>query len=309
MNLKVLKKLTRKQMILLLYTVTYVAILKLLQQQIDGNYSIRQQKKLEKDIAVILSGLNKKAKIYLENVFSQYYLLSLRNIDAITIDIGDVKKIQGAKHAIHKEALKQAINDLYADLAKNTKYMNDEIKKIIRNNAQELLTGMIEGGESYITIKKQLKEKLLAEGVTSFKDAGGKRWKIDSYVDMVVRTKSRILHNEGTMNRLLEYQEKYSKNGEYLEDYDLIQISNHNAEDWCSLFEDKVYSISGKSEYYPSIETLPNRPYNILHPNCKHLFLSYMPTLRGEGEAVSKKHQNLSMSELNKIDYESRKKK
>lgn len=290
------------------YGAAYTAILKLLQSQIDGNLSNRQTKALEGEIKLILNGLDSNARAYVKNVFPQYYLLSIGNIDSSAIDLSAVKKLSGAEHAIHKEALKRAQNDLYRDLAKNTKYMEQSAKKIIRNNAQELLVGMIESGESYITIKKKLKDQLTANGVSTFVDAGRKQWKIDNYVNMVVRTKSRILHNEGTMNRLLEYQERYEEDGEYSEDFDLIQISDHGASDWCRYYEGKVFSVSGKSENYPSIETLPNRPYNTLHPNCKHVFLSYMPALRGKGETVDKKYQSLSMSEINKIDYQTRKK-
>lgn len=291
------------------YKVAYASVLALLIKQIDKGYNYQQSATIIKEIDSILSNMDKKARSYLLNVFNQYYLLPLRKIDSTAIEISGVKKIQGAKHAIHREALKRATNDLYSDIAKNTEYMKREAKKIISSNAQELLTGMIESGESQKVIKKELKEKLLSSGISSFKDAGRKSWTIDRYADMLIRTKSRIIHNEGTMNRLKEYQERYSQDGEYVEDFDLIQISNHNAEDWCNLFEDKIFSISGRSETYPSIETLPNRPYEVLHPNCKHHYLAYIPSLNGKGKTISNKHQSLSIAELNKIDSETRKKK
>lgn len=290
------------------YAIAYTAILKLLQQQIDEGLSERQSKGIVSKITSILTILNKDAKSYAKTVFPQYYSLSLKNIDSTAIDISGVKKISGAKHAIHQQALKQAINGLYGDLSKNTRYMEREAKKIIRSNAQELIVGMIEGGESYITVKKKLKDHLIENGVSSFFDAGRKQWTIERYADMVIRTKSRQLHNEGAINRLKEYQEKYAKEDEYDESFDLIQISKHGAGDWCRYYEGKVFSISGKNKFYPSIETLPNRPYNTLHPNCKHIFLAYISSLRGQGETVDKKFQSLSMSEINKIDYEARKK-
>lgn len=286
----------------------YVSIIKLLQDYIDSDLSIQKRNKLERQLASIFSNLDKKTISYIKNTFYEYYKLSLRKIDLTAIDLGGVGKISGSQHAIHKKALERAVSSLYEDIAKNTTFMSKEIKKIIRSNTQELLTAMIEGGEAYPTIKKKLKEQLLKDGITSFVDAGKKHWKIDRYVDTVVRTKSRILHNEGTINRLKEYQEQYSQFGEYVEDFDLIQISNHGSEDWCGIFEDKVFSISGKSERYPSIETLPNRPYEVLHPNCKHVWLAYIPSLNGRGQTVSANYQNVSLSKLNKIDYEAKKK-
>ncbi|WP_391115996.1 phage minor capsid protein [Psychrobacillus sp. L3] len=291
------------------YRIAYTTILALLIRQIDEEMNDRQTKKLLKEVNLILVGLDEEAKVFLKSVFPQYYLFSLKNIDSLAIQISDVKKLSRAEHAIHKEALKRATNDLYNDLDKNTRYLSREAKKIIRDNAQSLITAMIEGGDSYITVKKKLREQLLANGISSFKDAGSRVWKIDRYADMVIRTKSRILHNEGTLNRLKEYQEKYAEEGAYSENFDLIQISKHGAADWCRYYEDMVFSISGESKNYPSIETLPNRPYNILHPGCKHIFLAYMSALMGKGETVNNKYQSLSMKELNKIDYESLKKK
>ncbi|MBS4207453.1 phage minor capsid protein [Bacillus sp. FJAT-50079] len=287
------------------YIIAYTLILKHLQQQINQGLNEKQSQRLLKKIQSHLKKLDADALKYVKNVFPSYYLLSLKNIDTVAVDLQGVKKIKGSKHA-HKQALKQAQNDLYRDLAKRTQFMSVQAKRIIRENAKELLTAMIEDGTSQKKIKKELKEKLLKSGVSSFVDAGRKDWTIERYSDMLIRTKSRILYNQGTMNRLREYQENSDT---YNENLDLIQISNHGASDWCSLYEDKVFSISGKSEIYPSIETLPNQGFPTLHPNCKHVFLPYISSLRGKGETVDKKYQSLSISELNKIEYQSRKKK
>lgn len=287
--------------LILKYAITYATVLKILQQQINQGLNEREAQRLLKRINKHLKGLDIEALRYVKEVFPLYYLIALRNFDNIAVKLDGVKIVEGAEHAIHKQALRKAQNDLYRDLAKRTQSMSQQAKEIIRTNAKELLTAMIEQGTSYKTIKKELKEKLKNDGVSSFVDAGKKKWTIKKYVDMAVRTKSRILHNEGTINRLKEYQENQS---EYNENFDLIQISEHGSDDWCGIYEGNVYSISGKHPYYPSVEVLPNRPYEILHPNCRHVWLPYVASLRGRGSRLNKEYENMSLKELNKIEYE-----
>jgi hypothetical protein len=288
------------------YVITYATILKILQQQINQGLNERESQRLLKRIKRHLKKLDVEALKYVKEVFPLYYFIALENFDKIAVTLDGVHIVEGAEHAIHKQALKKAQNDLYKDLARRTAHMSQQAKEIIRDNAKELLTAMIEQGTSYKSIKKELKEKLVNDGVSSFVDAKRRTWTIDRYVDMAVRTKSRILHNEGTINRLKEYQENQS---EYNESFDLIQISNHNSPCWCGYYEDMVFSISGKSDKYPSIETLPNRPYHNLHPNCRHIWLPYVSSLKGEGRVVDKKYQNLNVKEISKMHYHATKDK
>jgi|GEM_PF-3174189 len=291
------------QKLIVEYVVAQSYVIRLLKQQINQNLNEKQSQFLLSKIQGRLKELDNEALIYIKNVFPQYYYLSLNVLDNVVVNLDGVKILKGAEHAIHKQALKRAQDDLFNDLAKRTRFMSESAKKIIRENNKSLLEAMIQQGTSQKQIKQELKDLLEKNGVSSFIDASKKNWKIDRYVDMAVRTKSRILHNEGTINRLKEYQENSLT---YDENFDLIQISNHNAEDWCSLYEDKVYSVTGNHPVYPSVETLPNYPYKIFHPNCKHVWLPYVIGLRGSGQRIDGKYQNLSIKELNKIEYEQR---
>jgi hypothetical protein len=291
------------QKLIVKYVVAHSYIIRLLKQQINKNLNEQQSQLLLSKIQRRLKELDNEAFKYIKNVFPNYYYLSLNILDNIVVNLDNVKILKGAEHAIHKQALKRAQEDLFNDLAKRTKFMSESAKKIIRENSKSLLQAMIEQGTSQKQIKQELKDLLEKQGVSSFVDASKRNWKIDRYVDMAVRTKSRILHNEGTINRLKEYQENSLT---YNENFDLIQISNHSAEDWCSLYENKVYSVSGNHPIYPSVETLPNYPYKIFHPNCKHVWLPYVIGLRGSGQKIDSKYQNLSIKELNKIEYQQR---
>lgn len=285
------------------YQKAYLYILDTLEYQINRGLSENQSRSLLREIQLELKRLDEQAYKWSYDVLPEYYYTALSNIDKDAALLSGVNVIQGGLIVMHKKAIQVASKSLFDDLAKNTQYMSKQAKDIIRYHGKEIVGRQVITGESQRKTKKDLLKALKENGVTSFVDAGQKEWKIDKYTSMAVRTKSRIIHNTGTMNRLFEYQDKYNDN----ENFDLIQISRHGAADWCRHYEDMVFSISGNHPYYPSVDTLPNYPYQTFHPNCKHVWLSYMPELRGIGETVSKKYQNRTIKDLNKEDYHKRK--
>jgi DNA-binding ferritin-like protein (Dps family) len=292
------------------YQKAYQWILKRLEYQIENGLSETQSMTMLKEIQDKLNQLDEKAYKWCQDVLPEYYYTSLSAIDEqVSLLVGagasNVAVISGTGLImLHTKAVEAASRDLYKDLAKNTTFMSEQAKKIIRDNTSELLTRMTMTGESQKRIKKELRENLLRDGIGSFVDAGGKTWKIYDYANMAVRTKSRILHHEGTFNRLSEYGDKYPKPKG---NFDLIQISKHNSICWCGKYEGTVWSISGDHPDYPSIELLPNRPYKTLHPNCKHVFLPFIEALRGKGQVISNDLLSRDIKSLMKDHYHSSK--
>jgi len=285
------------------YKKAYSYILSLLKNQIDKGLSERQARSILREIQLILKDLDEEAYKWSYQVLPEYYYFSMSEIDKDAAQLNNVNVIGGSTSVIHQRAVEVASSSLFTDLAKNTENMNKEAKRIIREHGSELITRSTITGQSHIRTKKQMKDALVKDGVTSFTDAGGKRWNITNYTSMAVRTKSRLVHNRGTMNRLGEYREEYSNNP----NFDLIQISSHNASDWCRYYEGTVWSISGTHPDYPSVDGLPNYPYESFHPNCKHVYLPYMIELRGSGKVVNNNYLNRTIKDLNKEDYRMRK--
>lgn len=291
------------------YQKTYLYILSRLKYQIDNNLSETHSLLMLKEIQLELKRLDSAAYKWAYEVLPEYYYLSLSQIDeevALLASVSNVTVISGSLIVTHTKAIEEASKSLYDDLAKNTKNMSDEAKKIIRDNASEIITRQVISGESQKKTKQDLREALERDGITSFVDAGNKSWTIDKYTSMAVRTKSRILHNQGTMNRLKEYQEKYPDDRD---NFDLIQISDHNSSCWCGKYENTVWSLSGNHPDYPPVTSLPNQPYKNFHPNCKHVWLSYMPGLRGKGQVISSQYLNRTVKDLMKEHYHSLKSK
>jgi predicted RNA-binding protein YlxR (DUF448 family) len=278
------------------YIDAYEYLMKKLIRSIENNLSETHTRAVMAEIESVLKELDEDAYKYCTETLPQYFLLGVESVD-VQVSLLNLA-LAGTPLVVHKFAIDKAVNDTYNDLAGRTKYIGEEMKKTIRKVSSEIITRQLITGESKKTVKKTLREELEAQGVHSFVDNANRKWHIGRYSNMLLRTKSRILTNEGTMERLKVYQEKYPSN----DNFDFVQISNHHAKDWCSMFEGRVFSISGNSDIYPSVDRLPNG-YSTLHPNCKHIFQPYIPELRGQGKIVSEKYLDRDVAGLNKEFY------
>jgi hypothetical protein len=278
------------------YKDAYQYLMKTLLKKIDANLSERHVRSIMAEIQSILKELDDEAYKYCTETLPEYYLLGNNSVDQQVALMSLTSAESGA--VLHRKAIEQASNNTYNDLAARTSKMGVQAKKAIRETASELINKQVITGESRKKVVKELKKGLEEKGISSFVDAGGRNWNIARYSDMLLRTKSRILHNDGTQDRLSDYREKYPDNN----NFDFIQISSHNAKDWCRYYESTVWSISGQSNIYPSVDRLPNG-YSTLHPSCRHIFNPYIPNLRGRGKIISSRFLDRSISSLNKEYY------
>jgi hypothetical protein len=112
-------------------------------------------------------------------------------------------------------------------------------------------------------ISANLVRRLQAEGatdaLTGFVDRAGKRWGLDVYAEMVVRTTTREATSRATANRLLEHG------------LGAITVSSHpHREDVCTPYDGKTFALPGSEEArsgrFPVIDNLS--PF---HPRCRHV--------------------------------------
>jgi predicted nucleotidyltransferase len=91
---------------------------------------------------------------------------------------------------------------------------------------------------------------------------------LDAYAATVARTTTREATNTATMNQL-QY-----------EGYDLVKMSKHNSPcPVCSVYEGRVYSISGKNPNYPALSIVFHSGHAVIHPNCRHVLAPYIVSL------------------------------
>lgn len=116
---------------------------------------------------------------------------------------------------------------------------------------QLIAEGVITGSPQRIqsTLSKEL-QAAIGEGKVLI--AGTKKYKANTYAELVARTRTREAQSEAAINTIQEFGQ------------DLIQISSHGTDtDICKEYEGKIFSLTGSTRGYPILTDSP--PY---HPNC-----------------------------------------
>ena len=141
------------------------------------------------------------------------------------------------------------------------------------NNAQKVMTDVRKARLEAIFVEdklkdstlKELKDKIindLAKDFTAIVDKGGREWKLDTYAEMLARTRTREVTNLAMTTRLK------------MEGYDLVQVSSHGGGcDLCKPWDGKVLSMTGATHGYPTVSEAEMA--GVFHPNCKHRLLPY----------------------------------
>lgn len=167
---------------------------------------------------------------------------------------------------LNKGTVDALIADTYNDLLAATHNTKVRIKNIVRRVTSEQMIskasqqlGRKTTNRAIINqlTKSGLSKTILADGWVGITDKAGRRWKLNTYVDMVSRTKLHQAYIEGV-------KRKGDDRG-----YDLAVISSHGAKDGCSMYEGAIVSMSGNTPGYPTYDDMLSSGV-IFHPNCKH---------------------------------------
>jgi hypothetical protein len=218
---------------------------------------------VQKEIATIISELDDNAAAWVAaNIPTAVGDGVLRSILAL----GVVETIEEARNIVrfsrlNRELVKAAVADTQADLLQVTQNVSRKVRATIRQTTAEVMrTNLTQGVNATATLKRDilrdLRGKLGDSLNTGIIDAAGRRWKPQTYVEMVVRTKMAQAQREAAINDGLSRGALYGV------------ISAHGAKDMCRVWENRVISLSPGATDYPYIGDLPRR--DIFHPNCRH---------------------------------------
>lgn len=109
-------------------------------------------------------------------------------------------------------------------------------------------------------------DRFAARGITGFVDAAGRRWELESYTEMAVRTAAGRAQVAGTLDR-------FRATGR-----DLVIVSDHTQEcRLCRPWEGRVLSITGRTVGYPTVAEA--RADGLLHANCRHNLTAFVAGL------------------------------
>lgn len=155
-------------------------------------------------------------------------------------------------------------------ITRNTEYA---VKKLIRETFSKHMTvqTMIQKGRKDLANKiiKDLTGKkldnLIEQNITAIVDRAGRRWNVNTYVDMAVKTKYHQAHVEG----IKQFVQDYNGYG------DLARIPvKKDTVDACKAFEGMIISMTGATAGYKTYNELKATGL-IFHPRCRHNPVSY----------------------------------
>ncbi|GAA3890480.1 hypothetical protein GCM10022243_64210 [Saccharothrix violaceirubra] len=132
-------------------------------------------------------------------------------------------------------------------------------------------------------------DRLVADGVTGFVDRAGRGWNLASYVEMATRTATARAWNEGHLARLDSLG------------VDLVTVSNTtDGCALCSVWQGRILARTGAAGERTVENELTGDPMRVdvaatvdearaaglMHPNCRHTFLPFIPGVTRLDEPV-----------------------
>ncbi|MEV2911051.1 phage minor capsid protein, partial [Paenibacillus larvae] len=186
------------------------------------------------------------------------------------VALGVVETVEEAFKAVKLSRLNEnmvaaAIADTQADILAVTQNVERKVRAAIRKAyADSVRENMAAGINGRRTISRDALERMRQELGKSLDsgiiDAAGRRWRPDTYVEMLTRTKMMNTYREATTISALERDAQYAI------------ISRHGATDACSNWEGRVIKLTAEAPGpYPTYDQL-RATKEIFHPHCKHTF-------------------------------------
>jgi hypothetical protein len=248
--------------------------------EIEGatNCGVANRKAILAQIQDILEELGTDVQSFVADELPQYYEIGADDAVKQLKNVGAPVKVAEGFNRIHKDAIISLVDDTARAFGETMSGVYRGVQTYLGKTTRDILlqkmaTGQI-SGQALREAKRELIGTIREQGLTALTDRGGHSWTLERYTEMLFRTKAVETRNRGLMNRIVE------------NDYDLVQVSNHNANcDLCSPWEGKILSVTGNT---PGYETLDEAEADgLFHPNCKHAINTLIPSLAKETEAYN----------------------
>lgn len=178
-----------------------------------------------------------------------------------------------------------AVNDaaVVAMAAETTQSMSQVHQGIFRNS-EDIFRQVVSEASGYTVTGVMTPQQAISraytrmarEGLGFFRDRAGRKWGLDTYAEMSVRTATNRALRTGHTDSLLEHG------------VDLVVVSSHaNPAPWCAPYERKVLSLNGRlpagthtvdDNIVPVYATMSEaEAAGYRHPNCRHSESAYIP--------------------------------
>lgn len=184
------------------------------------------------------------------------------------VSLGVVETLKEAEtivkfNKLNKNMIESAVADTYQDLAQVTQNIDKKAKVALRKVISESMKEQyVKGVTGSRTMKRKTLNKLyedLDEIVnTGFIDSAGRRWRAETYVEMVAHEKMNQTYFEANTNEAIARGAYYGI------------ISSHGATDACRYHEGRIVKLDEDAPGdYPTVDEL-QATGQIFHVRCLH---------------------------------------
>lgn len=240
------------------------------------SFSVSNRKKILSQVEKILKDLGVNVDDFIKKEIPAYYKTGadqgIKQLQNIGADIS----IKTGFSQVHKDYIMALVDDTSKAFGESLsgvgRSANLILGKAFRDGVTQRIATGITAGDALREVRNQIVLTLKEQGLAALKDKAGRAWDLDTYAEMLFRTKVVEARNRGMVNRMAE-------NG-----YDLVQVSDHAGEcELCAPWEGKILSITGQTKGYDTVAEAESE--GLFHPNCRHALNTIIPKLAKETEA------------------------
>ena len=227
------------------------------------------------EVRAILQQLDQHADQWIEQTMGQVYSQAAADTALFLSQLGMQKPQKPEFAQVHQRAVDVVAQNMAGNLRDATQFIGRRVNDVFRQVGLEQTGRKLAAGQTWQDMKRKVVRGLLDQGQTAFVDRLGRKWRLDSYAEMVARTTTREAASVATLNTCQEFG------------LDLVRITTHYPTcEKCAPLQGKVYSISGNDKRYPRL-TDERRPP--VHPNCRHVLAPYVRELDDDAEETERR--------------------
>jgi hypothetical protein len=252
------------------------------------DFGVANRRAILAQIRNILEETGVKFDEFISGEITNYYEIGAKDAVSQLKNIGADVPVSTGFNRIHKQAILALVDDTNTAFGESLNGINRSARFLLGKATRDLLTEKLAQGVISGSAMKEVKGNLIAilqeQGLDAMIDKGGKRWSLDTYTEMLFRTKAVEARNRGLANRMVE------------NNYDLVQVSNHNSSHQeCAVWESQILSLTGDTPGYPTVDEAESE--GLFHPNCEHAINVLIPRLATATEAYNPDERTKLLSE------------
>ena len=243
----------------------------------DDNWRVIQSRNIDKLLRDIADELGTLTPDAIRDILEQAYQLGIESADA-DMETAAGNGAKGVRQAIDRVqnaeiptqpvigVSQYGLAALILQMETEMQVVKESILRTVRDDYRTIVSSVIDDNLIGTMTRRQAAQQALNrfadKGITAFRDKSGRRWELESYVEMATRTATGRAKVFGHAARQMEYG------------FDLVQTSYHSdSSDTCRPYQNRVFSLSGTNDRFPAYSTALAGGFQ--HPNCRHTISTY----------------------------------